>query len=257
MELTCWWNQLWIIFMNMKSITAARHEQHNISFLSSLPNGKKEEMLIAPPDAAPSQTAIEMKWNCGLFGAAATMGELVDELCFWFWVGYGRWHRQWLRPKEKTNNNSSISSSFTSLFSIWLNKEKIKLREKKKRGQWVWLAESGSWFDERKPMERTNQMKQAAHQRSQSEAASQSKTQNNSFLCGWGWRSQQRNGVVVLLRREFVVEFGLLFELRVMGGRRCRTAPQEKKTNEDKQTQQLPLSLYLFNSSIIIHKLLS
>ena len=23
MELTCWWNQLWIIFMNMKSITAA------------------------------------------------------------------------------------------------------------------------------------------------------------------------------------------------------------------------------------------
>ena len=135
MELTCWWNQLWIIFMNMKSITAARHEQHNISFLSSLPNGKKEEMLIAPPDAAPSQTAIEMKWNCGLFGAAATMGELVDELCFWFWVGYGRWHRQWLRPKEKTNNNSSISSSFPSLFSIWLNKEKIKLREKKKRGQ--------------------------------------------------------------------------------------------------------------------------
>ena len=135
MELTCWWNQLWIIFMNMKSITAARHEQHNISFLSSLPNGKKEEMLIAPPDAAPSQTAIEMKWNCGLFGAAATMGELFDELCFWFWVGYGRWHRQWLRPKEKTNNNSSISSSFPSLFSIWLNKEKIKLREKKKRGQ--------------------------------------------------------------------------------------------------------------------------
>ena len=36
MELTCWWNQLWIIFMNMKSITAAQHQQHTIQFQSFL-----------------------------------------------------------------------------------------------------------------------------------------------------------------------------------------------------------------------------
>jgi len=40
-----------------------------------------------------------------------------------------------LRTKEKANKSIKLSSSFTSLFSIWLNKEKIKLREKKKRGQ--------------------------------------------------------------------------------------------------------------------------
>ena len=34
MELTCWWNQLWIIFMNMKSITAARHST-NSNFITN------------------------------------------------------------------------------------------------------------------------------------------------------------------------------------------------------------------------------
>ena len=36
MELTCWWNQLWIIFMNMKSITAAAQSNSSIPSICSL-----------------------------------------------------------------------------------------------------------------------------------------------------------------------------------------------------------------------------
>jgi len=37
-----------------------------------------------------------------------------DELLCWLlslWVGYGRWHRQWLRPKEKTATNNTTMKS--------------------------------------------------------------------------------------------------------------------------------------------------
>ena len=43
MELTCWWNQLWIIFMNMKSITAAAQSISFIPFVFSLRMRKQIE----------------------------------------------------------------------------------------------------------------------------------------------------------------------------------------------------------------------
>jgi hypothetical protein len=48
-----WWNEI--------NFIAARHQQHNISFLSFLPNEKKEEMLIAAADAAKRELP---NWIC-------------------------------------------------------------------------------------------------------------------------------------------------------------------------------------------------
>ena len=31
-------------------------------------------------------------------------------LCLWNWVGYGRWHRQWLRPKKQTKQQTKQSN---------------------------------------------------------------------------------------------------------------------------------------------------
>ena len=42
-----------------------------------------------------------------------------------FWVGYGRWHRQWLRPKERTRREEQLNS-FASLKKKWKWNESIK-----------------------------------------------------------------------------------------------------------------------------------
>ena len=73
-------------------------------------------------------------------------------------------------------------------------------------------------------------------------AASQSKTQNNSFLCGCGGRSQQRNGVVVLLRRVGWLDWAC-FSLWVNG---AGTAQCSAKKSEPSQAIQPITFLLLF-----------
>ena len=81
MELTCWWNQLWIIFMNMKSITAAA-AINQFNHLFSLRMRKERLIGLICCFAAGSEI-----WKSLIFNGAAaeerTMKFISSFLLWW------------------------------------------------------------------------------------------------------------------------------------------------------------------------------
>ena len=93
------WNLL-VLLNGPKRTRLHAIQQFNFDLISALPNGRNQSKWMLTADAAPRQTAIQDELrNC--------LPRRVEWIwfVFLFVVGYGRWHRQWLRRKEKTKTN--------------------------------------------------------------------------------------------------------------------------------------------------------
>ena len=116
MELTCWWNQLWIIFMNMKSITAAAQSISFIPFVFSLRMRKQieNEMKLKGIAAQENEWARRKrnKFICffglsGFTSRGAALFVLVGsvELIYWRVMGGTAARQQANKEDERTNEN--------------------------------------------------------------------------------------------------------------------------------------------------------
>ena len=108
MELTCWWNQLWIIFMNMKSITARPNQIHQSSLFSLWEWEKKWKDWLNLKGSGP-QAAYE--FTCEFNGARredssnqpahSTKSNKIKLFNFLCLVGWScGWFADWGRNKQ-------------------------------------------------------------------------------------------------------------------------------------------------------------
>ena len=143
MELTCWWNQLWIIFMNMKSITAAAAiNQFNHLFSLRM---RKERLIgliccVSGPFRNAKVNEVNFWWRKGGWASQQWTNKLF--ICEWaewvrpaaqfmkligWWLSLsgGLWaqQRQWLRQEKKTSQSTNL----------WMNVAESKEREWMKR----------------------------------------------------------------------------------------------------------------------------
>ena len=127
MELTCWWNQLWIIFMNMKSITAAAHSIWFFSFLFSLRMGREIEKEFKLKGSAAKE------WNgVWVWSSALLAGRL--------WAG-GQPAQGAQREDERRQTNSNGMEPNASLsFHLQSQWSKWRKKEWRKRGMKLGLA---------------------------------------------------------------------------------------------------------------------
>ena len=75
----------------------------------ALPNGRAGERNERVDGQWGSEPNKRNEISLELFGAASIDGMWCC-LLFFFVVGYGRWHRQWLRRKERTNKQTTLHS---------------------------------------------------------------------------------------------------------------------------------------------------
>ena len=115
---------------------AAAQQQHFFSFQLVLPNGRAEEKKFVEGSAArpvsrmneiheawrgaaaspttnqqSNQINFHICWFDGVDWWSCGICWFVWLCCFWLRAGYGRWHRQWLRPEEKTNKQSQMKQT--------------------------------------------------------------------------------------------------------------------------------------------------
>ena len=147
MELTCWWNQLWIIFMNMKSITAAAQSISFIPFVFSLRMRKQieNEMKLKGIAAQANEWVREEKTKFILFLMSERFHfarQQKRERLGWLFFLNG-WVRGAAAPRQPAKREDKPSPSTTSLLSrfSWRNEKKSKGREEScatnKQVKWV------------------------------------------------------------------------------------------------------------------------
>ena len=150
MELTCWWNQLWIIFMNMKSITAAAQSISFIPFVFSLRMRKQieNEMKLKGIAAQANEWVREEKTKFILFlmserfhFARQQKRERLGWLFFLNgWVRGAAAPRQPAKREDKPSPARHFISSFLHLIE-WKNEwNQIERKERELMGELVWLV---------------------------------------------------------------------------------------------------------------------
>ena len=117
MELTCWWNQLWIIFMNMKSITAAAAiNQFNHLFSLRM---RKERLIgliccVSGPFRNAKVNEVNFWWRKGGWASPVGFGWLE-------WIAFAVMGRRPIAPRkeERTPTNKTNKERVRPASPTW------------------------------------------------------------------------------------------------------------------------------------------